>query len=399
VAVQAQEPLTVQDWLKRAELFGDWGGARTRMAEHGLKIDASFTQFFAWAPRQSPIGDERGFDYGGKVDVNVTHDLGKVAPTWAGVSASAHLEFRYGETTLLAGGTLLPTNTALLFPENEGEAIKISSLHVSKLFGTSTLLQAGRFNTVDLYVKPFTGGRGLDGFMNVAFVAPPLVARTTPAVVEGVFVTALKDFEPLVTVGLYESTEDGFFRNGATVYGAVTLPIKLFVTPGHYVVTATASSIVATSLDQTPFALLPIFDVPLESESNAWTLDFTFDQYVMWDAATRQGWGVFGSIGVSDSDPSFVDLFAHLGVGGTSPFRGRGQDNFGAGYYFNGVSDVLRETLSPFVRLRNESGFELFYNYAIAGWSKVTADLQIVDPFAVGSKTRSFFSVRWKLTF
>jgi len=29
----------------------------------------------------------------------------------------------------------------------------------------------------------------------------------------------------------------------------------------------------------------------------------------------------------------------------------------------------------------------------------VTADLQFVDPFAVGSRTRTFFSVRWKLIF
>lgn len=96
--------------------------------------------------------------------------------------ASSHIEFRYGETSLLSGGTLMPTNSALLFPEHEGKAIRVTGLSLSKLFGTSTLLQGGRFNTIDLYQKPLTGGEGLDRFMNIAFVAPPLVARTTPPV-------------------------------------------------------------------------------------------------------------------------------------------------------------------------------------------------------------------------
>ena len=103
--------------------------------------------------------------------------------------------------------------------------------------------------------------------------------------------------------------------------------------------------------------------------------------------------------GASDSNPSPLDLFGHLGVGGNSPIPNRSRDNFGAGYYFAGVSNTLQETLLPAIRLRSENGFEGFYNVAITGWSKVSAHFQFVDPFVVGSKTRGFFSIRWKLTF
>jgi len=391
------QDLTVKDWLQRPGLFGDWGGTKQRMADRGTTIDAYWTQFFAHAPGRPPFGDEYGWDYGGKLDAKIQHDFSKQG--WDGVSLTSHIEFRYGDTTLFAGGTLMPTNAAMLLPENEGNAINFTSLYLTKMFGPSTVLQAGRFSAVDLYAKPFTGGEGVDKFMNVAFVAPPLMARTMPFVFEGVLMTSLKGSEPFITAGLFESTQDGFFANGATVFGSVALPLNKFITPGHYVVSGTYSSVEATSLDQTPYALIPAFDVPLETEKHAWTFDLTMDQYIWWDEDKKEGWGVFGSIGWTDSNPSPIDLFVHIGLGGTGMIPKRPRDTWGAGYYVAGVSNTMRESLDPFVRLRNESGGEFYYNVAIAGWSRVTADFQFIDPFGVGAKTRVPFAIRWKVIF
>jgi len=180
---------------------------------------------------------------------------------------------------------------------------------------------------------------------------------------------------------------------------SVAVPIKLFATPSHYVFTTTASSVVANSLDQDASTLLPPFNLPLVQEENAWTFDFTFDQYLWWDPATKTGFGLFGMLGASDANPSKIDVFGHIGIGGNSPIPNRSQDNFGVGYFYGGVSNSLRETLDPVLRLRDEYGFEGFYNFAITGWSKVSAHFQFIDPFAVASETRGFFSVRWKLTF
>jgi hypothetical protein len=54
-----------------------------------------------------------------------------------------------------------------------------------------------------------------------------------------------------------------------------------------------------------------------------------------------------------------------------------------------------QDTLDPLIRTRDE----LFYSWAPVGWSRVTADLQIVDPFLVRSETRAFFAIRWKVIF
>jgi hypothetical protein len=68
-----------------------------------------------------------------------------------------------------------------------------------------------------------------------------------------------------------------------------------------------------------------------------------------------------------------------------------------AGYFVNAVSGDLQDTLEPFLRTRDERGLELFYSWAPVGWSRVTADLQIVDPFLVRSETRAFFALRWMI--
>jgi hypothetical protein len=88
----APPPLTVKDWLTRPEMTGDWGGARERLLQRGTKLEPAFTQFFDWAPEED---DDRGYLYGGKLDVKVTSDLGNVL--WKGFSAKGQLELRYGE--------------------------------------------------------------------------------------------------------------------------------------------------------------------------------------------------------------------------------------------------------------------------------------------------------------
>src|SRR5262245_34724030 len=152
-----------EDWLKRGEASGDWGGLRSKLAlEAGTKLDISLTQFFHWVPEGD---DDRGFDYGGKLDVKTKTALGKWL--WENSFVDAHIEMRYGDTPLLAGGTLIPTSTALIFPESEDVHAKLSSLYFTKIFNNKYVLQAGRFNTLDLYsAHPFTGGEGIDRFMN-----------------------------------------------------------------------------------------------------------------------------------------------------------------------------------------------------------------------------------------
>jgi porin len=397
----AQPPAPVQtpvvEWLKQPEATGDWGGARTRLLKHGTKIEPSFTQFFDWVP----VGDDdRGFDYGGKFDVKVQSDLSQ--SLWEGFSVAGHFELRYGDVPLLAGGTLIPTSTALLFPESEGTHAMISSLYGTQVFEKKYALQFGRFNFLDLYsAHPFTGGEGIDRFMNLSLVAPPVSARTVPPSGEGVLFSVLKGATPALTVGLIESTKDGFFDNGATFMWNAGLPVKLSKSlPGGVSVGGEFGSFEGTSLDQSPWVLIPPLNIPLDQVQGAWTFHVTVDQYLwMHPNDLTKGFGVFGMFAVSDGDPSLLRTQTFIGLGGASPFEGRSGDSWGAAFFYNDVSNDLQDTVEPLLPIRNEQGVELFYNWKPMGWSRVSADLQIIDPFLRRSETRIFFALRWKIIF
>ena len=395
---------SLKELAKRQQLFGDWGGARTKMEAEGTKLEVSFTQFFQWAPQrdqpllENPSGEvTTQYLYGGKFDIIDTSDLSKIA--WAGLSVNAHVEIRFGDVPLLAVGTLIPTNTALLFPEPKDTKARLSSLNFTQILNPHVALSVGRFNMVDLYRRAYTGGMGEDKFMNLSFVMPPISLRTVPPVAEGLIFKVLKGTEVAATAGLIESTDEGFFKNGATVLWEVALPVKLFSKPGHYSVGGEFSSTEATALDQNPWILLPPFNQPVLTKQGAWTLKLMFDQAVAEDPNdAKSNFGVFGMLGVSDGNPSLIQPFFTLGVGGHSLLRDRPNDTFGIAYSFNGVSADFKTAIEP-VRLRNEQAGELYYNFAVTQWSLVTADLQFVDPYAVGSRPRTFFSLRWKLIF
>jgi porin len=309
---------------------------------------------------------------------------------------------RSGDVPLFAGGTLIPTSSALITPEATGTHAQLSSIYGSQIFDEKFVLQFGRFNTLDLYsVHPFTGGAGIDRFMNLSTVAPPISIRTIPQSADGVLFSVMKGAHPAMTVGLIESTEGGFFENGATFMWNAALPVKLSKTlPGGISVGGEIGSFEGTSLDQSSWEFVPPFDVPLEQVQGAWTLNVTVDQFVwMHPNNPTKGMGVFGFFAVSDSNPSLLRTQLFVGFGGAAPFEGRSADSFGAVFFYNDISNDLQDTLEPVLPIRNEQGVELYYNWAPVGWSRITADLQVIGPYQLRSETRIFFAARWKVMF
>ena len=73
-----------------------------------------------------------------------------------------------------------------------------------------------------------------------------------------------------------------------------------------------------------------------------------------------------------------MHFFYSLGVGAKGMFS-RPHDQFGLGYYF---IDINNPTLQGVFRtaklLRDEYGFEAYYNLAITPWAQLTPDIQIV---------------------
>jgi porin len=91
--------------------------------------------------------------------------------------------------------------------------------------------------------------------------------------------------------------------------------------------------------------------------------------------------GLFARFGASDGDPNLMQYFYSAGVGGKGFFSSRPDDQFGIGYYYLDVqSPTLQGPLRTRSFLRDEWGFEAFYNVALTPWLLLTPDIQVIGP-------------------
>jgi porin len=371
-------------WLERDTLSGDWAGHRIWLKEQGITLAPRLTQFY----QGLAAGDgDHDFEYGGKVDLMVNADLNKLG-FWKGFSLTVHGEYNYSESINGAGGTLVPTNTALVFPGMEdADALDLSSVYFQQQFGGFGSLLVGKINMMDIAARaPFKGGAGIDAFWNLTFVAPPsglvppylfgalMSVRTEPATF-GLWV-----YDPASVVNKTGFEEP--FANGVTIRGSVDFPVTIGGLSGHQGLVALYSTESGTDLDDIGDTFLPPFppDYP-DIKNDNYLFAYSFDQYLYRVSEnSREGFGLFGQFGISDGNPSRLYWSALAGIGGTGLIPGRSRDNWGIGYYYDAPSRDLQDSLSSVLTIRDEQGVEIFYNFAVTLWLAMGADLQVINP-------------------
>ena len=141
---------------------------------------------------------------------------------------------------------------------------------------------------------------------------------------------------------------------------------------GHQLVGAVYSNKEFTSIDQRlGFALE---NRKFAKKDGSWAVYYNFDQF-LWETSpgSEHGIGVFGRFGASDGNPNPLHYFYSLGVGSTGLIPSRPFDRFGIGYYYIDVeSPTFQGPLRTREFLRDEWGFEVFYNVALTPWLLLT---------------------------
>ena len=383
-------------------LTGDWGGRRTLLKEeYGITLAPRLTQFY----QGLSAGDgDHDFEYGGKADLMLNADLSKLG-FWNGFSLTVHAEYNYGESINGAGGTLVPPNTALVFPGMEGsDAFDLSSVYFTQHFSKSVSLLFGKINMMDIAARtPFKGGAGIDAFWNLTFVAPPsglvppylfgalMSVRTEPATI-GLWV-----YDPVSVVNKTGFEEP--FANGVTIRGSVDFPVTIGGLSGHQGFVALYSTEDGTDLEDIGDTFLPPFP-PADIKDSGYYFAYTFDQYLYRASEnSKEGFGLFGQFGISDGNPTRLYWSALVGIGGTGLIiPGRSRDNWGIGYYYDTPSPDLKKSLSPLQTIRDEQGVEIFYNFAVTPGITVGVDLQVINP-SLGEDTVIIPGLRWVTRF
>lgn len=391
-------------FLERQNLTGDWYGYRSELRDRGITFDLSTTQFYQGITRG---GLDRAFLYGGRNDYFVNMD-GEKLGFWKGSHVTLHAETRYGQTANDITGALVPVNLMLAEPRPYGTVTALTDVRFTQYLSENLFVYAGKINTLDDFVQPLTGARGLNGFLNTALIFNPVQARTLPYSTFGTGFVYLVDGEPLLTLSVFDTNNtptisgfETFFNNGVTILAESNFPTTFFGLPGHQGLSGTYSNGKYTSLQPAAY-LDPILGPVIQTglETGSWSLIYNFDQALSVSSDDpKRMWGVFGNLGIADDNPSPVRWVAIAGVSGASPIRRRAGDTFGIGYFYMGVSEPLKNLVSPFASLRNEQGVEVYYNIAVTPWCHITPDFQVMTPFQDQVGASVLFGLRAKIDF
>jgi len=382
---------------KRQAMLGDWGCARTTLLDDGISTDVSVTQIL----QQNAYGGlytHNALQYSGSSDYYFTLDTGR-AGLWPGGLVKVHGQTEFGRGVNRKVGALLPVNYQALLPvpAEPGETT-LSEVYLMQALSKYLVVTAGKWNPQSFGDTNVFANDQKSQFLNTGLVNNPLLFPYTPYTMIGTFVGIMPlgtddlVLAPFVGGTTGSANQSGFNTwldqpYGTTVGGETDVKVKPFQLPGNIRLGGAWSNKHFLDLAQDRRLLLAdlILGRPPKTVNGSYALYGNFDQYLyVKDAATKQGFGLFGRLGFAPERTNVLTWFYSLGLGGKGMVPRREDDTFGAGYYFTEVSnDFTKGPLLP--SLHPEQGIEVFYNIQITPWMRLSPDLQCIVNPAVAS--------------
>jgi len=408
-------PKPPEDVWHRAELTGDWGGGRSKLKEKGVELEFSLTQFFQGIATGGLENESGHTEYNGVFTSNFKFDFGKLAG-WKFWSAQIQTETRFGGPPLGGIGTINPVNTAAIIPGPNNTIFSVTAVNVTRLFpidlpkGKLIALSFGRFNMLDLLDEDFFGGNGVDRFWNIAGIGPLTVLRQVPLITNLVSVAYIKGGEPFITFALLDPNDQSLqpglgelFKDGVTLSPGINFSTKYWGKSGKHTIGGAVTTKAYTPFDAIRQVVIPGPAInPVEPQRGSFSVNYDFRQYIV-ERAKRDGWGVYAQVSFADKDTSPVTVFFNVGLGGNGLFSGRRGDEFGIGYAYTDLSEVLKDNIDLITignrRLQPEHQVEMFYNLHITPWLQLTGDLQVIRPTRPIADTAVVPGVRLKMVF
>jgi porin len=394
--------LCARDFWNRQQLFGDWLGARTGLAERGIVADLYLTQFYQGV---ASGGAEQTFKYGGKLDYEFTF-VGEQLGLNKGFTAMMHAETRYGEDVNVDAGALAFPNTAMLFPFPEKHVTSISGLFFLQALNEKIVLTAGKYRTLDLFnmIYPDIHVRGVDGFMNLSLLLPLSLFRTTDLSLNGAGVLGMKGKQVQSAVLVYDTKNvsttiaPDLFDKGAVVLGYH----RFFTEFGSHGFLGNYSNRKYASTDPLSWSIIPGEGLVAGQQTGSWTLAYFLDQILWADRCNeKRNVRLFSVLSLADRDPNPYRWTGNVSLQGSGLIRGRESDTMGVGYFYDGLNSNFKQLVSagPLPDIQDVQGGELYYNATLTPWFHLTADFQIIDNENVANDTAIIFGLRGKIVF
>ena len=386
----------------REKLTGDWLGVRPCLADTGVTFDGDVTQFYQGVAHG---GMRETFNYAGHGDYLLRFDFGKIAG-WRGLSLQLRGEHRFGEFLASDAGLIAPADFHAASPSIGTEDLLLTNVLFTQVVNENLTVVFGKLDTLDGDRNPFASGRGKTQFFNTSLIEPVLGIPTVPFATLGAGAVFSVDGMPaaqlLVLNATDTTTTSGFnelFEDGVAILGGVNVPVPIAGKMGIHSFNGAWNSKTFTSLGQDPRVIGQ--NATLATSEGSWALWWSGAQYLYQDPCDpMKGWGLFGRFGASDGDTNPIQYFANAGIGGQSPFRGRKNDLFGIGWFYNRFSSSLGAIATNRLGLEEAAtGVEIYYNYAVTPYCFVTPDLQVIEPGTNNASTALLLGLRVQVDF
>lgn len=385
----------------RDKLLGDWCGARSGLAEHGILADLQLTQFYQGG---ASGGAGQNAKYGGKLDYFFVFQ-GEKLGLCSGLTAAMHAETRFGEDVLHVT-PLAPVNVNMLYPSLEEETV-ITGLQFFQELDDEYSLTFGKINALDLFytLYPQTG-RGVDGFMNTSIALPLTVGRTLPLAVMGAGVLKKRGQQIQGGLLVYDSKDastvsglNDIFDNGANLVGLWRVFTDFGGMPGSHCFAGTWASGQFTSLDPLGWIVAPAMGLTAPQQSGSWSALYVFEQQLWADSTNKaRSVGLLSVWGTADRQTSPFEWVCNVAIQGRGLIRTRERDAFGVGYFYSGLSDDFKSLMAAAdLELGDLQGVELYYNAELRPWFHLTFDLQVIEPADRANDTALVLGLRAKV--
>lgn len=390
-------------------------GPKAQLRKFGIMPDVWVTQIYQGQPSGSA---SKVWRYGGKMDAFLRVDAEKLG-LWRGFHMNAQFEHYIGNTIVNNDFTLLPVSVAQAFVQPQLYKSALSIFFRQEL-GSGFSVSAGKVNTITLASEtPLVGGGGIETFMNRAFAAPSTgIGLTAPGTLADRVVVA-----PTYTLGADVTYKSRFgvlnfavvdprnaqeprviqnpFKDGVVLAGSWMLPTQFFGLKSFHTFRGAYSNTRGFDLNDIGAFRQQISRDVSDTKKGFWLASYSIQQYLFQsDKDPSVGWGLFGFASLSDGNPNPVKWSMLAGLAGNNLIRGRENDRWGIGIYHYALCQPLISGLAENgVYRRSEGGVEAFYNYAITPWLRLSADIQIIDPWVVGKSRATFMAMRLQTKF
>ena len=406
---QAEELTHHESLHERSTLFGDWRGARTALAQRGILLDLSTTQFYQGVTSGGRKEDRGEWEYGGFGDALLTIVGDKFG--LRGFSAQIKAETKFGNDINSAVG-LAPPNVRLLVPLFDAPGIAVTGWQLNQQIRKEWIVSAGKFNIMDLVDQTYHTGKGEDKMLNASFVLPLNLGRPLSGLsLTGVGITKLRGKEAEGALFIWDTKDrttqfgidDDLFNEGATILGLWKVFYNIGGLPGYSGVLGSYTTRDFKSIDPTGFYVVPGEGVLIPEVKGSWALSYTVDQKLWMDPAdASRNIGMFGWVGIADDNPNPINWSGAISFEANGLIPGRELDSIGVGYFYTGLSSDFKDLISVIpgqLALRDVQGFEAYYKFGLTKWLNVTADLQVVQPSRDDLDRAVIAGVRTKLKF